>query len=140
MRKVDFSAGFITLLILTLAAIPESASSTSMAGLGMVMSVMDADKDHTLSLTEVSNAAARKFARMDMDHDKTLDPGEMVGIMTHQNAIAADRDHDGTLDHSEYLALTRILFQAADEDHGGTLDSDELSTTTGVVLVALLDY
>lgn len=104
------------------------------------MSVMDTDKDHTLSLSEVLKAAARKFARMDMDHDKTLDPDEMVGIMTHQNAIATDRDYDGTLDHSEYLALTRTLFQAADEDHDGTLDSDELSTTAGVALVALLDY
>jgi hypothetical protein len=102
--------------------------------------MMDTDKDHTLSLSEVLKAAARKFARMDTDHDKTLDRDEMVGIMTHKNAIATDRDHDGTLDRSEYLALTRTIFQAADHNRDGTLDSDELSTPAGVALVALLDY
>jgi Ca2+-binding EF-hand superfamily protein len=49
-----------------------------------------------------------------------------------------DTDNDGTLDHNEYAKVVAIEFKAADVDGDGTLDANELSTSSGAVLLKLI--
>jgi Ca2+-binding EF-hand superfamily protein len=98
----------------------------------------DTDADGTLDLAEVKKAAAALFAKLDPDHDGTLDRRELAGRMSAREFAAADPDHDGTLTLDEYLAVVEKRFNAANPDGDGTLDAKELSTPAGRALLRLL--
>ena len=96
------------------------------------------DADGTLDLGEAKKAAAELFARLDPDHDGTLDKRELKGRLTARELAAADPDHDGTLSLDEYLAVVERRFKAANRDNDGTLDARELRTPAGRALLRLL--
>jgi Ca2+-binding EF-hand superfamily protein len=98
----------------------------------------DLDADGTLDLAEVKKAAANLFARLDPDHDGTLDKRELAGRLSPGELAAADPDHDGTLTLDEYLAVVEKRFNAANRDGDGTLDAKELRTPAGRSLLRLL--
>ena len=100
--------------------------------------LFDLDADGTLDLGEVKKAAADLFARLDSDHDGTLDKRELAGRLNARELAAADPDHDGTLTLDEYLALVEKRFNAANRDADGTLDARELRTPAGRALLRLL--
>jgi len=100
--------------------------------------MFDTDADGTLDLDEVKKAAAALFARLDRDHDGTVDRRELAGRLTAREFAAADPDHDGTLSLDEYLAIVQQRFNAANRDNDGTLDAKELSTPAGRALLRLL--
>ena len=100
--------------------------------------LFDLDSDGTLDLGEVKKAAAAVFARLDPDHDGTLDKRELRGRLSARELAAADPDHDGTLSLDEYLAIVEKRFHAADHDADGTLDAKELRTPAGRALLRLL--
>src|SRR5579863_5336215 len=100
--------------------------------------MFDLDSDATLDLGEVKKAAADLFARLDRDHDGTLDKRELAGRLSARELAAADPDHDGTLTLDEYLAVVERRFNAANRDADGTLDAKELRTPAGGALLRLL--
>ena len=95
--------------------------------------------DGTLDLAEVKKAAASLFARLDRDHDGTLDRRELAGRLSAREFAAADPDHDGTLTLDEYLAVVKQRFSAANRDSDGTLDAKELNAgrTRAVAVVEM---
>ncbi|WP_027574619.1 calcium-binding protein [Bradyrhizobium sp. WSM1743] len=92
----------------------------------------------TLDLAEVKKAAAALFAKLDPDHDGTLDARELRGRLTAKELAAADPDRDGTLTLDEYLAVVEQRFNAANPDKDGTLDAKELNSRAGRALLRLL--
>ena len=62
--------------------------------------MFDTDNDGTVDLAEVKKAASALFARLDRDHDGTLDRRELAGRLSRRELAAADPDRDGTL-HGE---------------------------------------
>ena len=102
------------------------------------VAMFDTDKDGTLDLDEVKKAASALFAKVDRDHDETLDQRELKGRLNARQLSAADPDHDGKLTLEEYLAAVEQRFHAADQDKDGTLDAKELSSRAGQALLRLL--
>jgi Ca2+-binding EF-hand superfamily protein len=100
--------------------------------------MFDTDADGTLDLAEVKKAASTLFAKLDPDHDGTLDKRELAGRLSARELAAADPDHDGTLTLDEYLALVEKRFHAANPDGDGTLDAKELRAPAGRALLRLL--
>ena len=100
--------------------------------------MFDTDNDGTLDLAEVKKAASALFARLDRDHDGTVDKRELAGRISPKEFAAADPDHDGTLTLDEYLAVVEQRFNAADPDKDGNLDAKELNTSAGRALLRLL--
>jgi Ca2+-binding EF-hand superfamily protein len=99
----------------------------------------DVDGDGTVDWAETKAAALRAFAKLDADHDGTMDPKEIAPANVGARAFEkADADHDGTLTTDEYLALVHEAFTAADRDHDGTVSADELRTSEGERLAALV--
>lgn len=98
----------------------------------------DTDKDGTLDLAEVKKAASALFAKLDRDHDGTVDKRELAGRLSARELAAADPDHDGTLTAEEYLAVVEQRFNAANPDKDGTLDIKELNSRAGQALLRLL--
>jgi Ca2+-binding EF-hand superfamily protein len=86
----------------------------------------------------VKKAAAALFAKLDPDHDGTLDARELRGRLTAKELAAADPDRDGTLTLDEYLAVVEQRFNAANPDKDGTLDAKELNSRAGRALLRLL--
>jgi Ca2+-binding EF-hand superfamily protein len=115
-----------------------TTSSALAASAGDPVTMFDLDADGTLDLGEVKKAAAQLFARLDPDHDGTLDKRELRGRLTARELAAADPDHDGTLTLDEYLAVVEKRFNAANPDNDGTLDAKELRTPAGRALLRLL--
>jgi Ca2+-binding EF-hand superfamily protein len=100
--------------------------------------MFDTDSDGTLDLAEVKKAASALFAKLERDHDGTLDKRELAGRLSAKELAAADPDHDGTLTVDEYLAVVEQRFNAANPDKDGTLDAKELNTAAGKALLKLL--
>jgi len=98
----------------------------------------DTDNDGTLDLVEAKKAAAAAFAKLDRDHEGTLDVRELRGRLSAKDLKTADPDHDGTLTMDEYLAVVEQRFNAANPDQDGTLDGKELAKPAGRALLRLL--
>ena len=114
------------------------ATPTLAAGKADPLKMFDPDKDGTLDLAEVKDAATKAFNKLDPDKDGTLDIKELKGRLTAKELAAADPDKDGTLDLSEYLNVVEQRFNAANPDKDGTLDAKELKTRAGRALLQLL--
>jgi len=124
----------MTATVLTTAHWPALAASRSANPIGM----FDTDNDGTLDLMEVKKAASALFAKLDRDHDGTVDKRELAGRLSAKELAAADPDHDGTLTLDEYLAVVEQRFKAANPDADGTLDAKELNSKAGRALLRLL--
>ena len=129
------------LILLTTAAavlaaghLPASAAPRSANPIAM----FDTDNDGTLDLMEAKKAASALFAKLDHDHDGTVDKRELAGRLSAKELASADPDHDGTLTLDEYLAVVEQRFKAADPDSDGTLDAKELSSKAGQALLRLM--
>lgn len=105
---------------------------------GGAIKMFDTDNDGTLDLAEVKKAASALFAKLDPDHDRTLNARELRGRLTAKELAAADPDRDGTLTLDEYLSVVEQRFKAADPDNDGTLDAKELKSRAGRALLRLL--
>jgi Ca2+-binding EF-hand superfamily protein len=126
-------------ILLISAAFLSTANSAAMAASrGNPVRMFDTDADGTLDLAEVKKAATALFAKLDRDHDGTLDRRELGGRLSAKELAAADPDHDGTLTLDEYLAVVEKRFNAANPDGDGTLDAKELSSPGGRALLRLL--
>jgi Ca2+-binding EF-hand superfamily protein len=126
-------------ILLLSGAFLAGGSSSALAASGQdPIKMFDLDADGTLDLSEVKKAAAALFARLDHDHDGTLDRRELAGRLSARELAAADPDHDGTLTLDEYLAVVEKRFNAANQDADGTLDAKELRTPVGRALLRLL--
>ncbi len=86
----------------------------------------------------MKKASAALFARLDRDHDGTLDRSELAGRLTAKQLAAADPDHDGTLTLDEFQAVVEQRFHAADPDADGTVDANELNRPAGRVLLQVM--
>ena len=127
-----------SIILISAAFLPMTGSAASAASRGDPIKLFDTDADGTLDLAEVKKAATALFARLDPDHDGTLDRRELAGRLSAREFAAADPDHDGTLSLDEYLAVVEQRFNAANPDRDGTLDARELSTPAGRALLRLL--
>lgn len=126
-------------ILLLSGAFLAGSSSVALAAPGHdPIRMFDLDSDGTLDLGEVKKAAAELFARLDRDHEGTLDKHELAGRLSQREIAAADPDHDGTLTLDEYLAVVEKRFNAANRDGDGTLDAKELRTPAGRALLRLL--
>src|SRR5712672_1242929 len=125
--------------VLALAAATLSGSQPALAASpANPIKMFDTDSDGTLDVAEVKKAASALFAKLDRDHDGTLDKHELAGRLSPKEFAAADPDHDGTLTAVEYLAVVEQRFNAANPDKDGTLDAKELNTSAGRALLRLL--
>jgi Ca2+-binding EF-hand superfamily protein len=113
-------------------------TSALAASRGNAVKMFDTDADGTLDLNEAKKAASALFARLDRDHDGTVDRRELAGRLSTREFAAADPDHDGTLSLEEYLAVVEQRFRAANPDGDGTLDAKELNTPAGRALIRLM--
>jgi Ca2+-binding EF-hand superfamily protein len=120
--------------VLAMGHLPAAAAARRADALRM----FDTDNDGTLDLAEVKKAASALFAKLDRDHDGSLDKRELAGRLTAGELAAADPDHDGTLTQDEYLAVVEQRFNATDPDKNGTLDRKELNSKAGQALLHLL--
>jgi hypothetical protein len=127
-----------SILLISAAFLAPGASSALAASDADPIKMFDTDADGTLDLAEVKKAASTLFAKLDPDHDGTLDKRELAGRMNARELAAADPDHDGTLTLDEYLAVVEKRFHAANPDGDGTLDAKELRTPAGRALLRLL--
>ena len=126
-------------ILLIPAVLAAGATSSALAGPAAdPIKMFDLDADGTIDLGEAKKAAAALFARLDPDHDGTLDRRELAGRLSARELAAADPDHDGTLSLDEYLAVVEKRFNAANRDNDGTLDARELRTPAGRALLRLL--
>src|SRR6201992_3652727 len=126
-------------ILLISTAFLAGGSASALAGPhGDPIKMFDTDADGTLDLDEVRKAATALFARLDRDHDGTVDRRELAGRLSPRELAAADPDHDGTLTLDEYLAVVEQRFNAANPDGDGTLDAKELRTPAGRALLRLL--
>lgn len=129
-----------SMLLTTMAAVlaighwPAFAASRPASPIGM----FDTDNDGTLDLVEVKKAASALFAKLDRDHDGTVDKRELAGRLSAREFASADPDHDGTLTLDEYLAVVEQRFSAANPDADGTLNAAELKSKAGRALLRLL--
>jgi Ca2+-binding EF-hand superfamily protein len=124
--------------LISAAFVTEGSAASHAASRRNPIKMFDTDADGTLDLAEVKKAAAALFARLDLDHDGTLDKRELAGRLGTREFASADPDHDGTLTLDEYLAVVEQRFNAANPDGDGTLDAKELSTPAGSALLRLL--
>jgi Ca2+-binding EF-hand superfamily protein len=124
-------------ILVATAAILANAQALA-ASRANAVKMFDSDGDGTLDLGEVKKAASALFAKLDRDHDGTLDKRELSGRLTAKEFAAADPDHDGTLTLDEYLAVVEQRFNAADPDKDGTLDAKELNSRAGRALLRLM--
>jgi Ca2+-binding EF-hand superfamily protein len=131
-RRSVFST--LAFVMASVAGLPALAGSRRSDPIRM----FDTDSDGTLDLAEVKKAASALFARLDRDHDGTLDKRELAGRLSARELASADPDHDGTLTVDEYLAVVEQRFNAANPDKDGTLDAKELNTAAGRALLKLL--
>ncbi len=127
-----------SMLLIPAVFVAGASSSALAASAADPIKAFDLDADGTLDLGEVKKAAAALFARLDPDHDGTLDRRELAGRLSARELAAADPDHDGTLSLDEYLAVVEKRFNAANRDNDGTLDARELRTPAGRALLRLL--
>ena len=127
-------------ILLTMgAAIVAAGNVGALAARGAdAVKLFDTDNDATLDLAEVKKAATALFAKLDRDHDGTVDKRELAGRLSAKELAAADPDHDGTLTLDEYLAVVEQRFNAANPDKDGTLDAKELKSAAGRALLRLL--
>ena len=127
-----------SILLISTAFLAGASASALAAPRGNPIKMFDTDADGTLDLDEVKKAAAALFARLDRDHDGTVDRRELAGRLSARELASADPDHDGTLSLDEYLAIVEQRFNAVNHDSDGTLDAKELSTPAGRALLRLL--
>jgi hypothetical protein len=99
-----------SMLLISTAFFAGGRTSAVAAFRGNAIKMFDTDADGTLDLDEVKKAAAALFARLDRDHDGTLDRRELAGRISARELAAADPDHDGTLSLDEYLAIVQQRF------------------------------
>jgi len=125
-------------ILLISASFLAGGGSVAAAPHGNPIKMFDADGDGTIDLAEAKKAASALFARLDRDHDGTLDKRELAGRLSAREFAAADPDHDGTLTQDEYLAVVEARFNAANSDNDGTLDAKELSSRAGRALLRLM--
>jgi EF hand len=128
-----------SILLISAAFLTAGSSSALAARANDPIKMFDLDSDGTLDLPEVKKAAAALFARLDRDHDGTLDKRELAGRLSAREFAAADPDHDGTVSLDEYLAVVEKRFNTANRDADGTLDAKELRTPAGRSLLRLLE-
>jgi Ca2+-binding EF-hand superfamily protein len=126
-----------SILLTSVALLTGSSSALAVSGHNQIK-MFDLDSDGTLDLGEVKKAAAELFARLDHDHDGTLDKRELARRLSVRELAAADPDRDGTLTLDEYLAVVEKRFHAANRDNDGTLDARELRSPAGRALLRLL--
>lgn len=127
-----------SILLVSAALLALGGSFAMAAPRGHPIKMFDTDADGTLDLAEVKKASAALFARLDHDHDGTLDRSELAGRLTAKQLAAADPDHDGTLTLDEYQAIVEQRFHAADPDADGTVDANELNRPAGRVLLRVM--
>jgi hypothetical protein len=127
-----------SILLISAGLLALGSSSAMAAPRGNPIKMFDTDADGTLDLAEVKKASAALFARLDHDHDGTLDRRELAGRFTAREFAAADPDRDGTLTLDEYQAAVAQRFRAANPDADDTLDAKELNRPAGRALLRLL--
>ena len=127
-----------TILLISGAILAVTSSPVFAAPRANEIKMYDTDADGTVDLAEAKKAASALFAKLDRDHDGTLDKRELLGRLSVKDISAADPDHDGTLTMDEYLAVVEQRFKATDPDGDGTLDAKELSTPAGRALLRLM--
>ena len=98
----------------------------------------DPDKDGTLDMTEVKNAASAHFRTVDRDKDGKLSQKDVDGMITETDFKKFNPDGDKTLEENEYLNLVEARFNAANPDGDKTIEADELTTAAGKSLMSLL--
>ena len=100
---------------------------------------IDGDKDGTIDLAEVKQAASRKFDQLDRKRIGTLTRPQAGRVrLTRKEFAAADPDNDGTLTKDEYLAVVEQRFNAADVNHTGKLTLQQFNSRAGLPLRRLL--
>jgi hypothetical protein len=133
LRFTFFALGLIGAAALSSPVTPSFAADSCPA-----MASLDPDKDGTIDLAEAQKGGTSVFAKLETDHDKTIDAKEAGDRVSKEDFAAADPDKDGTLDAAEYAALVAKRFKAADPDSEGTIDCKELATPAGKALLLLI--
>jgi len=93
----------------------------------------------TLTLEQANKAAESHFAKLDTDHDGTVDKKELIPAgVSDKDFTSIDPDKDNLVQKEEYLNLIKQKFSAADNNHNNNLTEDELNSEAGQALMRLL--
>jgi hypothetical protein len=103
-----------------------------------VLKKLNHDKDQTLEMPEVIDAASKLFYELNTDKDTTLERSETAGRLTDADWKAVNKDSDNTLEMDEWLAIARQRFNAADAKKDGKLTAQELDSPAGQALVEMI--
>jgi Ca2+-binding EF-hand superfamily protein len=111
------------------------AALSSISANAASFQAMDSNKDGTLDLSEVKQAASRKFDQLDRKRAGTLTRAQIGRLrLTRKEFAAADPDNDGTISKDEYLAVVEKRFNAADVDRTGKLSLQQFNSRAGLPL------
>lgn len=103
------------------------------------LNAIDPDSDGSMTLGEALRAAKRKFRRVNIDGDRTLEGRELAAVMPAKAVPAADTIRkNGKISRLEYLIFVKRAFRFANTDNDRTIECDELLSKRGRPLYRLL--
>ena len=102
------------------------------------LETIDADRDGTLSLSEVQAAAAKKYNSLDANMNATIDGKEAAKPSAGAAVAEVGAGKKETTDKAEYIPTVEKSFKAADSNNDGKLDAVELSTPAGHELLSMI--
>jgi Ca2+-binding EF-hand superfamily protein len=79
-----------SILLISTAFLAGGGSAAAAASHNPAIKMFDTDADGTIYLAEAKKAASALFARLDRDHDGTLDKRELAGRLSAREFAAAD--------------------------------------------------
>lgn len=95
------------------------------------LNVIDPDSDGRMTTGEAVRRGVYIFKAINDDGDRTLEPDEVYGRLSHAAFVWADRNKDGKLHMGEWIRRIVILFNKANPDRDGTIECDELHSGWG---------
>jgi len=113
--------------------------STVFAGDDDLLKSLDVNHDGVLSLKEVLSTVGAEFSVLDKDKDNSISKHEASAAgVTNREFVKFDLELDDNLDLKEFTELVKARFKAADLDGNQVIDQHELESVNGQALSSLL--
>ncbi len=132
---------YCTVVILGLAAMPmaQAQQQNPLSSQQLSSFMKTYGSNATLTLDQANKAADSHFAKLDTDHDGTVDKKELIPAgITDNDFTSMNPDKDKLVQKEEYMNLVKQKFSAADSNHNNTLTEAELNSEAGQALMRLL--
>lgn len=138
-RYGSLAAGAALMLGLAATPMAHAQQENPLSSQQLKSFMKDYGSNETLTLEQANKAADSHFAKLDTDHDGTVDKKELIPAGVSDNDFTLiDPDKDNLVQKSEYTNLVKQKFNAADTSHNNKLTEAELNSNAGQALMRLL--